>query len=307
MARQGRSRKLQLLTLFGLLILVLALSDWTYSFSQGPNNRNVSVDTTVNITGSAPEILGVTIESPITLVAGGLKDVTCNSTIRDYNGYDDLSNVNGTLFSLGQSSLGAADDNNTHYTNSSCAPIAGQESGNLANYTCLFEVSYYAINDSWNCTIGVNDTIGLNDSVGNTTLFNELLALNVTTLIDYGDLAIGDTSDKQQANVSNLGNKPINVSVRGYGAVLNDGLSFICEQGDLSVDLQHFAANGTSTYSGMQVLSSNYAHVFNMTVPKSLDHSGIQNTTWWQLFLDPNQNAFGTCNGTIVFQAESSN
>ena len=290
--------------LFSIAICAALLAQQSLSFEQGPNNRNVSVDTRVNITGSLPEVLQVIIDpSPITLTAGTTTLVLCNATVRDFNGFGDLRNATAQFFSIGSSSYDAADDNNTHYTNDTCAQTGTD--GNFANYSCGFRVSYYAINDTWNCTFRINDTIGLSGNNSNLSNILQVLALNVTTLIDYGDLAMGDTSSLEEANVSNEGNTPINISVLGYGATFGDGLSFNCTQGNLTVDLQHFANNNTAAYSEMQVLSSSRQNIARMVVPKTQDNAGRYNETYWQLFLDPAQNAFGECNGTIVFQAEA--
>ena len=306
-----RSRKAELLGALLVALGILVLSQLAldaqpaFGFNQSPNNRNVSVDTRVNITGSRPEIIAVYLQDPITLAAGSLRVDTCNVTVRDYNGFADIDTVNATFFNIQQSSLGAADDNNTHYSNGSCAVIAGQQGGAFANYTCSIPLTYYAVNGTWNCTGIVNDTSSFTGNGSGKTNISALFALNVTPLIDYGDMAMGDTSGDVPANVSNLGNRPINVTVRGYGTAFNDGLSFVCEQGNLTIDLEHFAANATAAYAEKQALASAYAQVAGLTVPKPQNASGTLNTTYWQLYLDLGQNAFGLCNGTVVFQAES--
>ncbi|MBR9700824.1 hypothetical protein GOV11_03085 [Candidatus Woesearchaeota archaeon] len=303
MKHDGQTRKLELFLLVLLVLSVGLLAQNSWSFSQGTNNKNVSVDTQVNITGSTPEILSVALPSPITLNAGTTTFIECNATIRDYNGYNDLNFTTAELFSVGSSSYGAADNNNTHYSNDSCTRTA--QDGAFANFTCGFTVNYYAINDTWNCTVFVNDTIGLNDTNFTTMVISEVLAINVTPLIDYGDMAMGDTSSDIQANVSNVGNAPINVSVRGYGATPGDGLSMVCDVGTLTVDLQHYAANNTASYAEKQILATGAGQIAKLTVAKATDATGSLNNTYWQLYLDPLQNSFGLCNGTVVFQAET--
>jgi len=297
------SQKVKLIILCALAFIVVSAAQFTISFSQGPNNRNVSVDTWVNITGSIPIIQKVLIGNPITLGAGAEKIISCNVSIQDYNGYDDVDTVNATLFRT-TVSLTAPDNNNTHYTNTSCAEIAGQASGNNVNYTCTFGVWYYAQNGTWNCTAVVNDSINLNSTLSNLTNISALFALNVTEQINYGQLAMGDTSGKIRANVSNLGNTPINVTVEGYGTTIGDGIGMVCEVGTLSLGLQHFAQNNTAAYAAMQALTGAQQMILNFTVPKATNNNGSLNDTYWQLYLDPLENAFGVCNGTVIFQAE---
>lgn len=302
MAHDTTGRTAAVLCLLAVLVII---AQFGMSFSQGPNNRNVSVDAQVNVTGSAPEILNVLIADSQILTAGGLTMVTCNATVRDFNSFSDIDTLNATFFSTSQSVLGALDDNNTHYTNTSCTAIPGEESGAFANYTCSFQVNYYAVNDTWNCTIDVNDSIDLQGRGSNLSTITELFALNVSTLIDYGQMAVGDTSGNQEANVSNLGNKDISVSVRGYGRTLDDGWGMVCEQGNLTVDTQHFAANSTATYAQKQILAQDFDAISGLTISKPVDANGTLNRTYWQLQVPSDQNVFGICNGTIVFQAQS--
>lgn len=306
------SRKTELLIAM-LLALMLAWmgqvtfdSDLAYGFNQSFNNRNVSVDTRVNVTGSRPEIFNVTMQTPLTLAAGSQQVVTCNATVRDFNGFADIDTVSGVFYNRALSNLSFPDDNNTHYTNSSCAAIVGQQGGFFSNYTCSFALSYYAVNGTWNCTVIANDTINLRGNGSGLSNVSALFALNVTPLIDYGEMAMGDLSDNMTANVTNLGNWPINVSVRGYGRNFNDGLSFVCDQGNLSVNLQHFAANDTASYAEKRNLTATFQSVPGLRISKPVNDSGTLNTTYWQLYLDLAQNAYGLCNGTIVFQAENS-
>jgi hypothetical protein len=289
-----------------ILLIVALLFVSYYSFAEaytiGPNYRNISIDTRANITNAQPEILNITLEDPVTLNAGTTYPVSCNISVRDWNGAATIDTVNATYFHS-TSSLNAADDNNTHYTNSSCTQTGID--GFLANYTCTFDVYYYALPNEWNCTVFANDT---NSFVGNGTTngsINELLALNVTNPIDYGDLAINDFSTDQTANVTNFGNVPINVSVYGFGNTTGDGLAMVCDQGNITVDNQRYATSPAIPYASKTSLTSSGVQLENLTIGKqTLPTTEITNTTYWQLFVPPNP--FGQCNGTVVFQAESS-
>jgi hypothetical protein len=293
---------------FFLLIIVVAFvvlfSQFSYSFSQGQNNRNVTVDTTVNITGSSPVVMAVRMGNPITLNAGGVTFVQCNVSIRDYNGFSDLSVLNATLF-RSSSSEGAADDNNTHYTNVSCLNLSAEQGGFYQNYTCTFPVQYYALNGTWNCTARINDSINLKGFGTNNTSISPLYALNVTTLIDYGNISSGEYSDNQTATIINLGNTLINVSVLGYGSNINDNLSFVCDQGNLSLDSQHFSANSADNFGAKQVLNKSFQRINGLTINKTGNSSYSSNNTYWELYVDPVQIAFGRCNGSIIFQASA--
>ena len=284
------------------LIIILLFVEFAASYGPGPNSKNFSVETRLNITGAAPTVPNVLIGGPITLTAGSETVIYCNATIQDYNG--DVDTVNATFF---RSSAGehGAEDNNTRYINTSCQPILGQHDGTFTNYSCAYTLQYYAVNGTWNCTVRVNDSLSLTGTGTNNTILNALYALNVTDVLDYGNLNAGTYSNNMTLNVTNLGNININISVYGYGKTPGDGLSFSCEAGNLSANLQHFSANSTADFVTKQNLSGSPQLVRGIYINKTSNTSFSQNATYWELYVDPAQSAYGKCNGTIVFQAET--
>jgi len=294
-----QNTKLAILLLVG--ILFFSGLEFSEGFTVGPNYRNVSVDTTANITNARPEILNLTFVDPVTLTAGSTYPLEINVSIRDWNGGADLDAVNGTIFAS-TSSLGAANNNNSHYSNSSCVEIA--QNGVYANYTCTFNVYYYANPGSWNVTVFANDTSSFQGNGSDSFSVNTLFALNVTSPIDYGDLAIEDTSANETANVTNFGNTDINVSVYGYGATPGDGLAMVCDQGNITIDNQKYSASIVDDFIAKTSLTGSSAQISGLTIGKQTTSTQVINTTDWQLFVPPNP--FGVCNGTVVFQAESS-
>lgn len=292
-----------LLALFGLL----GLAPLILSYSIGPNYHNISVDAIVNVTQSKPEVISVLINdgsANITLSAGTTKKVICNATIRDYNGGATITEVNGTLFFNNTSFETDADDNNTHYSNTSCTSV--NANGYYNNFTCVFDVLYYANNGTWVCNVTAKDPYDFNgDDTGsnfNTTMFDPLLAINVTNPIDYGDLAVGDTSGIVDANITNFGNRNINITVRGYGNESGDGLAMVCEFGNITVDNERWSLNATDVWASMTPLTSASDMIGNMTIAQQLNDSDQEwNRTYWRLYVPPNP--FGFCNGTVVFEA----
>lgn len=304
---KGKLRDNSKVFLLAGLLCYIVLASFVASFEQGENNRNVSVDTTVNITESLPVILAVSIEdgaTNITLNAGSERTVVCNVSALDYNGGSTLS-ANATFYHDSVTST-ASDDNNTHYTNESCAVIAGETSNEFRNFSCSFPIQYYANTGTWYCEVTVADSFGFADNASNTTNIDQLLALNVTTLIDYGDLAVGDVSTPQEANVTNLGNTNINVSVLGYGGQANDGLAFVCDQGNISIEWEKYnITNNGQDVNRYYNLSGSFNNIPGLAVAQQTNDSEISlNATYWLLEVPPNP--FGVCNGTIVFQAEQS-
>src|SRR5688500_4404481 len=94
---RGMEYKERLFLLIVLLALVAVLSDFVYSAGPGPNYRNYSIDTRVNLTGSPPVILPVCSPRSDTMNGGSLANMPCNASIRDYKGGSEVYRVNASL------------------------------------------------------------------------------------------------------------------------------------------------------------------------------------------------------------------
>jgi len=82
----------------------------------------------------------------VNLVANSTKIIQCVSVIRDYNGESDIKHVYGEFFDTDISSYGDSDDNNYHYTNSTC------------NFTASFGTDKLSINPkNEGYTIAISD------------------------------------------------------------------------------------------------------------------------------------------------------
>lgn len=296
-------------TLITFLLAIFIISQFTNAANTvGGNYKNVTVQTRVNITNSKPTITEVVIyqetnisQKNITLNGGSLRLVTCNTTVRDYNGYADITNVNATLYHT-TSNSSASDNNNTHYTNTSCTLTSGN--GYFGVYNCGFNVVYYALNGTWTCNATAIDTYNKTSSLTNTTIIYPLYALNVTDGIDYGNVAVEDYSQKVNANITNFGNMAINISVEGYGVTRGDGLAMNCSlSGNITVENQKFALSELTNYNVMTALSSSAQHIPGLTIPKQNDTELKINNTYWQLYIPPNP--AGNCTGYVIFQAEA--
>jgi hypothetical protein len=284
---------------FLVVILCLGLfSKFTYSYNFDTEN----ITTQVNVTSAQPDVVAVSINAGqnVTLNAGSTTQVVCNASLRDWNGYNVITAVNATLYYYLNLS-GQSDNKHQHYTNTSCIQMENDGLYNV-NYTCTFQVYYYALNGTWNCNVTVNDTNGFTGTGNATTNINAVYALNVTNVINFGNnLSIGQYSGNITANVTNFGNRAINVSVLGYGRTQGDGLALVCSRGsNISVNNERFY-NSLVDWN-IKIPLSNVNQDMNLTVPRQLDdfNQSIY-ATYWQLYVPPNP--FGVCNGTIRFTA----
>lgn len=281
--------------LFFLLLFYLFLSSARVLAQSSQDN----VSTQVNVTNAGPEVLSFFMENPIVLSAGAERAVYCNATVRDYNGYNDIDIVNATFYYFQNQT--SPDDKNVHYTTDNCTRLS-DDGQFLANYSCLFNVSYIAYNGTWYCNLSVNDSRSYNGSGLKAVNISALYALNVTDIIDYGNLSVTDYSANITATITNFGNVNINVSVLGYGAIQGDGLGFVCTQGtNISVQYQRFSGLVSALWEDKIPLNSTNNDM-NITLSRQTDDViPVTADTYWQLYVPPNP--FGLCTGTVRFTA----
>ncbi|MFH1916357.1 MAG: hypothetical protein ABIJ21_03775 [Nanoarchaeota archaeon] len=287
--------------LAGLILVLLIQIGYIIAYDR------TNVTTRVNITQSLPIITSIIINqgAPINLSEGTVRLVECNVTIIDYNGLADIDKVNATFHRDNVSPFGAQ-DNNTRYQNYSCEYNQTVNSYTF-RYICAFNnVTYHAYNGSWNCSVQVNNTLNYPINGTNSSLIYPLFAMNVTDLIDYGNLSVFDTSNVQQVNVTNWGNQPINLSVYGYGGTSNltgQELSFICPYGtNITIGNERWTPVGNVSWVTMVNLTSGPRTIGNVTIFKQQTDELSLNTTYWKLYVPPNP--FGVCNGTVVYEAQ---
>jgi hypothetical protein len=306
------TKSVSTIALFVLLVLsVIIFIDISNAENiVGSNYRNVTVRTYVNITNARPEVLAVKVyqeSNPsllnITLSGGLQRNITCNASLRDWNQYGDITGVNATLWHS-SSALFAVDDNNSHYTITSCVN-AGNGVNYTVNYLCIFPVYYYANNGTWNCSVSVIDTLGKTGNNSNTTVVYPLYALNVTDGIDYGNVAVEEYSQNMTANITNFGNMPLNVSVEGYGVTRGDGLAMNCSlNGNITVGMESFSALEAGSKTPLTSVSQN---ITDLTISKqTVPSTPMINSTYWQLYVNVSNNPAGNCTGFIIFTAQVS-
>lgn len=271
-----------------------------------------TVSTTLNVTQNLPVIYSMVINygNPINLSEGNYYEVMCNITIVDYNGQADLEKVNATFFrnngtgANGFGVYGAEDNNSRYHTN---CTYDSTIDASLFAYNCTFNVTYHAFNGSWNCTSWLNNTLNTPVNGTNSSEIIALFAMNVTDVIDYGDMSVYDTSSVRSVNVTNWGNMPLNLTVYGYGGdsnVTGANRSFICPNGyssNITVDNERWSIVGDVLWGLMTNLTSGPVLIDNLTIQKQSTDVNIWNTTHWKLYVPPNP--FGSCNGTIVYEA----
>jgi len=303
---------------FMTLFLAVAIDS---TITLGGNVTNQTVISQVNVSNTEPILYRVDIISPldglgnIDLGAGNTTTVICNGSFSDVNGFGDVVGVNATLFRTSVAS-NATDDNNTHYTNSTCLASGQscfQDDGlaNNASCTCQFAVQYFADSGNWKCNMTINDSVGIT-SIANSsdTFLNEILGIEVSVLtIDYGNLSVTQTSEQIVQNITNVGNVPLNITVRGYGGnneTLGQNVTMVCDPSvalaNISFDSQRFHYYNNTPFADMYNLTNQTKQIAGLTIPKRTNNTWLgnsSNVTYWRLQIP--LGAAGLCNGTIIF------
>lgn len=240
-----------------------------------------------------PTVGTVSVTNPISLNAGSTKEITCNATFSDADGWANVTSVNATLWDAISSTEGSVDDDNDHYTNSSCS-IGTNTSTTEAPVVCTFNLQYYANNSTWTCKINADDGNATGSNQTNTTV-NSLLALNIPSTINFGTMSLGSTSTNTTENetvVENYGNIQIDVNLSG-----ND---MSCNIGTIPVGNIKYSSVDNTSYTSMTALTTS-AVTLDLNVSQRTSTPSTK-TTYWRIQI-PNTGVGGSCTNTITFTA----
>jgi hypothetical protein len=282
---------------------------------------NTSIESRVNVTNKAPDVSLVNLykfsdssQVTIDLTEGTTTTLVCNGTVEDWNGWQDIIAVNATIYENVSYNSNSPNDNNFHYTQTSCT----NSSRNITTlmFSCSFNVWYYANNAGWNCNMTAKDGSNAtdNDIDPSNPVINILAALNLTTnVMDFGEMQPGETTTNAAEpviNVTNSGNVNINLSVDGFGLSDGDGLAMKCDVGNISLgNLRYNVSNDQGFATNMWNLTDSKlpSGIPFYTVNRRVDDGDTlkinsTNPTYWKLMVPPGV-VKGFCNGTVTFSA----
>ncbi len=295
-----------------LLLLFLSFS-FPVSHVVGEYGENATISSLLEVGKSAPNIISLTIEDPITLVPNSTKTINCSAIVEDYDTEIDVVNASAEFFHS-TSFYGDSDDNNTHYTNESCIIDASYGGVYDVFVYCGFKIQYYANKGTWNCTMEVNDNSSYSDTKTNDTQINPLLAINLPPTINYGLVNATYVSKENITRVANFGNVPLNLTLSGYGYAENDNLAMNCTLGsnkNISVHYEKFNLTSTSPidqsdfseFDLKYVNLSSSPEVYEFDLDYNFDETtnGAYNDTYWRIYVP--EGVAGSCSGNIIFGA----
>jgi len=293
------------LMIFLMLILMSYVITPVFSYHQ-----NDTFIANVTVQNTPPTVHDVIFDdddgtaNEITLSSGGLIWVSCNATIVDENGWQDVGtngSVNATFYHHTVNATDS-DDTNTHYTNTSCTFIGG--SGNNVTAVCRVQMEHEALNGTWTCNITAIDNSGGTGSNTDTATVNQLIALSIAeTNINFGNMNPGEkTADgsAKDINITNEGNVKIDLKMKANSDMICDNLGSI-GPGNIS-----YAVTNVGYDSGAKLnndLSFTSLTTFNLGVEGIItsDTQPATNLTYWGINIP--YGVRGVCNNTITLSA----
>jgi len=310
----NRTGKTVLKALFVASVLIVALQLLITFVTLAPMTVADIVNITATIGNMPPTINGTQLEGgadSISLVESGKYTAYCTGTVNDTNGYGDVTSLTGELFHTDSDHLWETSDNNSiHYSNNSCTMTGG--SGQYADGRCDFEVIYYASNGTWTCNLTATDIAiqkGSSD-VEDDIEVQDLIALDVPGLVDFGSLYVGDTSGETTITTTNTGNTMIDILLDAYGFVNGDAKAMVCTGGGVgSIDNSWLKYNATETAMDfddgtMTAITDDPVLRDEVNLYQSNEVGGNSTqATYWKLRIPVGVEGF--CSGIVTFGVQS--
>ena len=285
----------------------ITAKDLNYSSYQETIYFNVSGGAScVNWGNTAPNITAIVVDDQFTspqneinLLAGVNTEVFCNFTVFDAQGISDINTTNATFYYyLNKSS--DPDNNNVHYSNNNCTET-GNNGVDTKYFSCGFNISYYTNNGTWICNATVVDYQNAKGYANDSTKILDLYAVNMTSLVDYGDVPTGNISNEIPLLISNLGNMMIDVNLSAYGVTQNDGIALNCTTNNISLVDEKYTLTSLTPFASMTALTSNPIQLSTFNLVKQTSITSSQKNIYFRV--KPTPLSYGDCQGIIVVTA----
>jgi hypothetical protein len=272
---------------------------WQIMCKDIANNTAISGLYYLNVSYFVPSIVNISMEQNISLNPGTVKYTLCNVSVFSSSS-SDINQVSA-VFKFSNNAIADPDDYNNHYTNSSCMQTGADET--TKNFTCGFYLQYYAVNGTWHCNATATTTLEISLENSTEGIIYPLYAVNVSDILNYGDVISGQYSSEKTLQIINAGNMPINVSVRGYGGdnpVTGEGNAFSCAERNISIEHERYSLLSIPYNSKLQLTSSDKDMAFTL-IKQTIFGAFISQDTFWGLYVPPGKKS--QCSGTIVLTA----
>jgi len=268
---------------------------------------NYSKIARINLT-HAPEVSNVTLNGGenIALIESTTTLVYATATATDLDGFADLSYATATIYRLGVGDKCTPNENNCYQIPQSQCSFSGC-SGTTCQVSCSAKIQYFAdptdigtfASEAWRASLTVVDSSAKSgQGTSSPVELLTLLAIDVTPLVDYGTLNVGeDTGSKNSTTtVINTGNASLDVNVSGTDLTTSGS--------SIAVNNQKYATS-TFTYSSCSFCSllSSTTSLLPLNLPKPNSSStSVSDNVFWGIFV-PIGTAGLTHQGQITFTA----
>lgn len=248
-------------------------------------------------------------ENEIDLIATSTREVFCEAVVEEFD-LDDLVGAVGEFYDSDISFSGDIEDNNYHYTNSSCFINESYGAVQEKEVICKFDIFYYTNPSNWECLINVEDNQSSFGNKTDNTLVNTLLSIEVVSMVDFGSTGAGSVTEESVVNVTNYGNVDINLSLSGYGGSLDDGHGMVCGIKNISIDFVKYNLT-SSTFGNLNLgeFENFYINLTSSPVVREFNLFSRQNDllneavlpSYWRVYVPSEISE--VCSGNIVFGA----
>jgi hypothetical protein len=287
----------------------------SHNLAAGGGTQGSNSSFTVN--NVAPVVSSVTLNSgsDITLTEGTTTSVVLTATITDNNSCSDVSSVAGSLYRSGIAfsgcDSGPESDANNCYALVSCSVGGGNScdgsSDASASYTCTVNVQYYAdptdantiySAENWLASvIATDDDAASSDTeVAAGVEMNSLVAMDITSAINYGNLSVGQKNDPldKVTVVTATGNVGLDEELSGDD--MDNGGT-----GTIDVAYQKYALASSTAYASGTTLSQSPTEA-ELNCSKTTSSTAATASTYWGLEI-PGGTEPGTYSGTNTITA----
>jgi hypothetical protein len=296
---------------FGYITEIVNVTVTGFGFSQA---GNLTLNSPPKLLSTEITDMNKNLLTEINLIATTTKNVYCRALVEDSDGEDTLVNASAIFYNTEASSLFSSDNNNLHYTNSSCYINRSYGSSKQAEILCNFSLWYYANYGNWLCNISISDNLTNTDHNFTQSIINQLISIGVMDVIPFEYLNEHFISEEVSVGVTNYGNTKINISLSGFAESEEDNYSMVCFNGYLPIDYQKF----NLSYSNSQEVddsefnrlyenlsSSPVIYELNLDYRTNPILNDATKQTYWRVKMVPGLN--GPCRGNIVFGAIEAN
>lgn len=269
--------------------------------------ENATGDSTVNINNTSPtietiflsDVDGVQATGGMDLSAGTTQTIYCYGTYNDEDGLGDVQGVSARIWNNGLSSFSGSENLEEHYRNETCSAIDG-------DFSCEFDVEFFARPGTWNCNATVVDT-SLDEGTGQASeTMNELLGISIpeNLLIDFGSVGLGATSTSRQVPVNNTGNINLDFGLDAFraGNTTSDTEGMNCSiAGTIPTSNFEVSADDT-TFDNLVGLGPMYQLVTALSPATDISPTPTTQDVFWRLSV-PSVGVGGSCSGKVYFEA----